>query len=533
MDLNYRSILLILLFPGFFTAQLSAQQAALEADAAKLKKYMKTITAEELKEHLYTIASDDYGGRETGTKGQAMAATYISRHFLENGLKGPMKDHPNPYYQTIPFRSSSVTSATMSNANYEAEFKRDFIPTSSFNLESTTKELVFLGYGLEKEDYNDFADVDINGKGVVLLNGGPTDKDGEPLYSDLGRMRGRVNALREKGAAFVVLTFPTEEEFQSRFSFWGRMAAKPRISMVEENEDNDRREGFPQFMVSPTALAKFFGEKPDKFFKTIAKNNKKGKPMGGLYSTTVTASVDYSDRMITSDNVLGFLEGTDKKEEIIVISSHYDHVGINGGKVYNGADDDGSGTVGLLEVANAFAQAAEDGVRPRRSILFLTVTGEEKGLLGSRYYSENPVYPLKYTVTNLNIDMIGRVDPEHESDPNYVYIIGSTMLSSTLHAVHEAVSSTYLPDLKMDYKYNSKNDPNRFYYRSDHYNFAKNNIPVIFYFNGTHEDYHQATDTPDKINYELLAKRAQLVFATAWELANRDGRPVVDQNTDE
>jgi hypothetical protein len=534
MDLlQKRKVAWLLLFPCMVSFQLLAQKVNLEADGAVLKKYMKTITAEELKDHLYILASDDFEGRETGTKGQAMAAAYVSRHFLKNGLEGPMKDNPNPFYQTIPFRSSSVTNAQMGNANYEAVFQQEFIPSSSFSLETSTKELVFLGYGVEKENYNDFEGIDIEGKGVVLLSGVPTDKKGEPLFEDLGRMRSRVNELRKKGAAFVVTTYSTEEEFQTRFSFWGRMASKPRISMVEGNDNGSGRQGFPQFLVSPSALAKMFGEEPARFFKNIEKNNKKEQPLGGLYATTVELAVDYSSRKVTSDNILGFFEGSEKSDEIIVVSSHYDHVGINGGEVYNGADDDGSGTVGLLEVVNAFANAAKDGIRPKRSILFLAVTGEEKGLLGSRYYTDNPVYPLDKTITNLNIDMIGRVDPEHESDPDYVYIIGSTMLSSTLHAVHEAVSSTYLPGLKMDYKYNDKDDPNRFYYRSDHYNFAKNNIPVIFYFNGTHADYHKATDTPDKINYELLAKRAQLVFATAWELANRGEKPVVDQSSDE
>ena len=214
---------------------------------------------------------------------------------------------------------------------------------------------------------------------------------------------------------------------------------------------------------------------------TIEKNGEKGKPMGGLYSTTVELEVKLANRMTNSSNVLGFLEGTDLKDEILVITAHYDHVGVNGGEVYNGADDDGSGTVGVLEIVNAFGLAAKDGVRPRRSVLFMTVTGEEKGLLGSRYYTDKePIFDLGKTITNLNIDMIGRVDEDHTNDRNYVYIIGSTMLSTELHNVHEKVSATYAPEMNMDYKYNSKDDPNRFYYRSDHYNFAKNNIPVNF-----------------------------------------------------
>ncbi|SEK25190.1 Peptidase family M28 [Aquimarina amphilecti] len=232
----------------------------------------------------------------------------------------------------------------------------------------------------------------------------------------------------------------------------------------------------------------------------------------------------------SSENVLAYIKGVEKPNEIVVISAHYDHVGVDSdGNVYNGADDDGSGTVSILEIAEAFAKAAENGQGPKRSILFLHVTGEEKGLYGSKFYTENPIFPLENTVTNLNIDMIGRIDKDHEEkDKNdYIYLIGSDRLSTELHNISEEVNNEYTK-LNLDYTYNAKDDPNRFYYRSDHYNFAKNNIPIIFYFNGVHEDYHKPTDTPDKIEYELMTKRAQLVFYTAWEVANREKRLIVD-----
>lgn len=233
-----------------------------------------------------------------------------------------------------------------------------------------------------------------------------------------------------------------------------------------------------------------------------------------------------------TENVLAFIEGSEKPEEILVISSHYDHVGIQNGKIHPGADDDGTGSVALLEIAEAFQLAIKDGYRPKRSILFLHVTAEEIGLLGSRFYTDQqPIFPLENTITNLNIDMIGRVDftYKEKEDQNYVYLIGSDKLSSQLHNTSERVNSE-LNLLHLDYTYNDENDPNRFYYRSDHYNFAKNNVPCIFYFNGVHEDYHKPTDTPDKIDYELFSKRTRLIFATAWELANADQRPIVDSN---
>ncbi|MES2239385.1 MAG: M28 family peptidase [Bacteroidota bacterium] len=229
-----------------------------------------------------------------------------------------------------------------------------------------------------------------------------------------------------------------------------------------------------------------------------------------------------------SENVWAYIEGSEKPDEVIVLSAHYDHVGVKNNIIFYGADDDASGTVALLEIAQAFQLAKKDGHGPKRSILFLHVTGEEHGLHGSRYYSENPLFPLKNTVADINIDMIGRRDEAHANSNNYVYLIGADRLSSELDKICTEVNEKYV-HLKIDYKYNAQNDPNRFYERSDHYNFAKNNIPSVFIFNGTHADYHRKTDTPDKIEYDALAKRSQLAFNIAWELANRENRIVVNK----
>ena len=186
----------------------------------------------------------------------------------------------------------------------------------------------------------------------------------------------------------------------------------------------------------------------------------------------------------------------------------------------------------ILEIAEAFKKAKEDGYGPKRSVLFLLLTGEEKGLVGSKFYTENPVFPLENTVANLNADMIGRVGVGMEDAGDYVYLIGSDKLSTELHEISEAANKQYI-GMKLDYTFNDENDPNRFYYRSDHYNFAKHDIPIIFYFNGVHADYHKPTDTAEKIEYDLLAKRAHLIFVTAWEIANRADRPFVDKPTAE
>ncbi|MFM7106833.1 MAG: M28 family peptidase, partial [Flavobacteriales bacterium] len=231
-----------------------------------------------------------------------------------------------------------------------------------------------------------------------------------------------------------------------------------------------------------------------------------------------------------ASNVLAFISGSDpvKKDEVVVLSAHYDHVGVIKGEIHNGADDDGSGTVMLMELARVFQKAKDEGNGPARSLLFLHVSGEEKGLLGSEWYADHPILPLEKTICNLNVDMIGRKDVDHK-DANYVYLIGSDKLSSRLHQISEEANTKYT-QLQLDYTYNDPNDPNRFYYRSDHYNFAKKGIPVIFYFSGVHEDYHKPGDDPEKIMYGKMSRIGKLIFHTAWEAANIDGGLPVDSN---
>src|SRR6478609_11668073 len=229
-----------------------------------------------------------------------------------------------------------------------------------------------------------------------------------------------------------------------------------------------------------------------------------------------------------SENIWAYIEGSEKPDEVLVISAHYDHVGVKNGEVYNGADDDGSGTVAVLQIAEAFQKAKKEGHGPKRSILFLHVTGEEHGLHGSRFYSENPLFPIANTIADINIDMIGRRDVEHANTNNYVYVIGADRLSSDLHNITVAQNDKYT-HLGLDFKFNDPKDPNHFYERSDHYNFAKFGIPAVFLFNGVHADYHQKTDEVSKIEFDALAKRAQLAFVIAWELANRPERIVVDK----
>ena len=232
----------------------------------------------------------------------------------------------------------------------------------------------------------------------------------------------------------------------------------------------------------------------------------------------------FSPKLNDSENVVAYIKGSEKPDEYIVISAHYDHVGVTNGEIYNGADDNGTGTTALLEMARMLQIAYKNGNKPKRSIVFLHCTGEEYGLHGSRYFVNSKLIPLENIVADLNVDMIGRRDFVYEKNKkDYIYLVGSDKLSTELHDISEAMNKKYT-NLTLDYTYNAEKHPEMIYYRSDHYNFAKFNIPVIFYYSGEHADYHKPTDTVDKIDFDQMLKRTQLIFVTAWELANRNER---------
>ncbi|WP_027385300.1 M28 family metallopeptidase [Chryseobacterium gregarium] len=324
---------------------------------------------------------------------------------------------------------------------------------------------------------------------------------------------------KNSGGTSASLTAKSNKAFLSAYKEIKAADLKKNLYVIASDEMEGRDTGSPG--------QKKAGEYMINYYKSLGVSYP--KTLGSYYQKV---PADFMKKrgggnLPDSENILAFIEGSEKPEEIVVVSAHYDHVGTQNGVVYNGADDDGSGTVGVMEIAKAFQSAKKAGNGPKRSVLFLHVTGEEHGLFGSEYYTDHPVFPLANTVVDLNIDMIGRDDPENRGK-QYVYVIGSEMLSSELKVINEAANKK-TNNLELNYKYDDPNDTQRLYYRSDHYNFAKNNVPVAFFFDGIHEDYHKPTDDVDKIDYELLKKRTQLVFATAWEIANRPARIIVDR----
>ena len=467
-------------------------------------KYANTITEEDLKTYLTFLASDEMKGRDTGSEEGKIAANYLADFYKGLGFSAPVN---GSYFQGVPLVNAMFSKVTLQVGKAKLIENQDFVFIGDGNMAKAAKaDLVFLGLA---EDAN-LAKVDVKGKLVGLWAVGVRSND-------------LITKVMDAGAAgIVIVTMEGQANFDRIANRYKSVAGKGRIGFDQEIKQR------PIFMVSSDKMAELFAT-PVETLKEAAKSNPES-----IASKKANFQIVKTKTPVEAYNVMGFLEGTDKKEEVLVISSHYDHVGVSStGEVFNGADDDGSGTVSVMEIAQAFATAAKEGHKPRRSILFLNVTGEEKGLLGSEYYSENPVFPIANTVNNINIDMVGRIDYEYQKADNkdYVYVIGSEMLSSHLKKINEYNNITYT-DLILDYRYDAPDDPNRFYFRSDHYNFAKHNIPVIFFFNGVHDDYHQVTDTVDKIEFPLMTKRAKLIFHTAWDLANRNQRTPVDGSND-
>ena len=473
--------------------------------------YSKSITSEELKEKLYTYASDEFEGRETGTKGLKIAIKYLKDHYVNLEVDAAKGD--GAYLQNVPLKLVKTPEVYMSIKDQSFGYYTDFISLAGGeSIQIDTKKIILVGHGISDDNYNDYEGLDVNGKIVVAIGGEPKDNDGSYLVSGSAKISkwsnnrqeisSKLNTAREQGAKGFFLI--NDSMFQIYAPYY---------------KSRDERDGESDLSLDVN--------EENVMYSFLVGNTMKEALLEGSQ-----IKIDYNEKIepITSNNVAALIKGSEKPDEYIILSAHLDHIGIHDGEVFNGADDDGSGTVAILEIAEAFKAALRDGNGPKRSILFLHVTGEEKGLLGSEYYTDyEPIVPLTQTLANLNIDMIGRTDPKRlEGKRNYIYLIGSDKLSTDLHNISEEMNLKYT-NIELDYTYNDENDPNRYYYRSDHYNFAKNNIPVIFYFNGTHDDYHQASDTPDKIQYDLLENRTRLVFHTAWELANREEAVRVDK----
>ncbi|GAA4002203.1 hypothetical protein GCM10022408_11930 [Hymenobacter fastidiosus] len=526
-------------------ASTASRAPAPAAPADPAATYAATIQQADLRRHLTTLASDEFQGRETGQAGQKLAADYLTKQMAALGLQGPVRGSDNPYQQPFQVeRGTAVAGGYLQVNGQKYTWLHDFFsygPLLSPFPAATVGQPVFAGFGIDQANYSDYTGLDVQGKDVLVLMGEPQDARGRNLLT--GTKEGgewesgvkKIMTAKQKGARSIFfLTFGSTPDFQAQAARLAPALSEPAFALSDpgaEVADPEREEapsGIGVYLVSPELGQQLAGTTEANLRGYVgAIGKKKGPVPVTFHPPAFTVFLPQRQEKLTTENVLGFLEGTDRKAEVLVVSAHYDHLGVKHDTIYNGADDDGSGTTAVLEIAQAFSQAKKDGHGPRRSILFLLTTGEEEGLFGSQYYTGHPVLPLATTVANLNIDMVGRTDKTHAGKPDFVYVVGSDKLSWELHTINEAANTKY-GHLTLDYAYNADDDPEQLYYRSDHYNFAKHKIPVAFFTSGLHADYHKATDDVDKIEFEPLEKRTRLIFHTAWELANRDNRVALD-----
>lgn len=505
------------------------------------RKMAEVITADQLSNWLYFVASDAMAGRETPSYGLDVTAEFIKMNLQRWGFKGAGDN--NTFFQRMdmvrPKISPSTTTATVNGR--QLTFGTDFLTGSAAGSVQNAR-LVFVGDGwfIKSKSPDPYKGIDVKGK-VVVLSG-----QGLPRGMNFQQLRAAgqqgvdwidpATYARQNGAVGIITLASPQV-----MSGWER--SKQQISSggaFYMDKLRDQAPSFPSMLLSQSASeALLAGESAD-----LARiTSTTGEPVTAFAladSKTASFNVGVNVERIGTQNVVALWEGSDPvlKNEMVAVGAHYDHDGTRPNapgddKIWNGADDDGSGTVAVLAIAEALAKAK---VKPKRSVLLVWHTGEEKGLLGAEYFNKYPTVNIKNVIAQLNIDMIGRSKKAGDTNPlnkdltgeNEIYVIGKDMMSSTLGSVVDQTNKGFL-NLGYDTKYDDPKDTNRFFFRSDHFHYAVNGIPIAFWFNGTHEDYHKPTDHPDKIDYTKLQNVARTIFLTMWELADLKDRPKVDK----
>lgn len=497
------------------------------------------ITASQLKNYLEFIASDELEGRDTPSRGLDIAAMYIANNLKRWGIK-PAGEN-GTYFQKLPLKRHFIdVQKTKLEVNGQSFiYGEDFI--SNFADQNISGQLVYVGHGwfFKSKNIDAYQGLDVKDKIVVTVNRSPKGFNPADAHGkqSLDTWATPITYAQLKGAKAVISLSSFTD-----LVFW-KEEVNENVSGSLEFESAEIH--IPVIKASPSLInALFKNEKVNGsmvYAKSMSVTKDFEEPFELKPNKTISLNISVKTENLRSQNVIGVLEGSDPilKNEYVAIGAHYDHIGINPNapgedKIWNGADDDGSGTSAVLAIAEAFAKGAQ---RPKRSILFVWHVGEEKGLWGSQHFTEHPTVPIDSIVAQLNIDMIGRSQKQEEAvDPRNkdliksgdVYVVGSKLMSSELGELSESVNNSFLK-IGFNYKYDDPKDPERIFYRSDHYNYAKNGIPIIFYTNGVHADYHQPSDSIEKIDFEQMEKIARTIFATAWELANRPTKPKVDK----
>ena len=536
--------LLVVSFPATPAtyAQRANNRSKKPAASVNVQRGLDTIAAAQLRDYLTFIASDELEGRDTPSRGLDTAAKFLAMSLARWGFK-PAGDN-GTFFQRIDLRRDRADTG-QTKVEYSGRTLTtglDFLPAGGSG--TVSGSLVFAGNGwfVKSKNIDAYKGIDPAGK-IAVIFGTPNVRPRGISGADMGKQgedsMNPIDYARQKGVVGLIYI----PDFQY-LANWQRTRLRivERGSTVVAKFQPQNAPPLPSIVISPEIANALFAGEPQS--ATGIFNASYGTdvptPFAMRDQKKITMSLASNTETVPTQNVIAVWEGSDPllKSQYVALGAHYDHVGSgcpsNGtDTICNGADDDGSGTTALLGMAEALAKAP---TRPKRSILFVWHCGEEKGLWGSRYFVEYPTVPLNDIVAQINLDMIGRSkkadDTNSRNDsltgPDSIYLIGSTMMSTELGELVNTVNKSFL-NLTFDTKYDDPKDPNRFFYRSDHYNYARKGIPIIFFFDGVHEDYHRAGDHADKIDYEKMEKVTRTIYMTTWEIANRAERLKVDK----
>jgi Zn-dependent M28 family amino/carboxypeptidase len=543
-----KNLLALFLAIAFISPSAALAQKAVKITPAE-RQMAQAITAEQLKDYLYYVASDEMEGRDTPSRGLDLTAKFIGTMLSRWGFK-PAGDN-GTFFQKIALRRDVVdaqaTSVEIGNQRFV--YGEDFMRVSGNSTGTSSAPVVYAGNGwmIKSKNLNPYQGIDVRGKYIAVYGEGQISSPQSlvPLPSgltnaDLKGQRGTDWAdaalyARQNGAAGVIVL--PSKFLQSNWASVRQLFGRTRtyVEKLAQPAETPVAVLPSVFLASPKmAEAIFSGESNNPL------NGSANSSFNLNAAKTINLNVGIKPETLWTQNVVAIWEGSDPKlkNEMVAIGAHYDHVGVNPNapgedKIWNGADDDGSGTVGVLAIAEALAKAK---TRPKRSVLFVWHAGEEKGLWGSQYFNKFPTVDIKSVVAQLNIDMIGRSKKPGDANPKNkdlsgeegIYVIGSEMMSSTLGAITKQTNDAFLK-MNYDYRYDDPKDTNRFFFRSDHFNYAINGIPIVFWFDGVHEDYHQAGDSADKIDYAKMEKVTRTIFLTLWEVTDLKERPKVDK----